>query len=93
MDRDQSVKEAIKAIPKEQWKPFATREEIMTDREAAETMHATNKGKAAFLLIFIGWKERQMEPFKQDASLPLYYIATNASKGGNKEVVLHQNQR
>jgi hypothetical protein len=75
VDKDSSVIEAIQAISEEEWKPFKTRDGIATDREVAETVHTMNKGRAAFRLIVLRWKERQGDLFKD--AYNYHCIATN----------------
>ena len=53
VDKDEAVMREIKAITEESWKPFKTKEGDETDREIAETVHTTNKGKESFRLIVI----------------------------------------
>jgi hypothetical protein len=36
----------------------------MTDREIAQTIHITEKGKASFRLIVLRWRENQGELFR-----------------------------
>jgi len=50
-DKDKAVIENIKNIKEETWKPFRSKDGVMTDREIAETIHAAEKGKEAFRLI------------------------------------------
>jgi len=64
VDKDASVQEAITTISENEWKPFTTQDGIATDREVAETIHTMNKGKTAFRLIVLRWKERQADLFR-----------------------------
>jgi len=91
VDKDHAVLEGIKSIPEEQWGPYARSDGIATDREVAETVHAMNKGKSAFRLIVLRWRERQLELF-QDA-YQYHCIATNVLEGGPEERVWGYNGR
>ena len=48
VDKDASVMEVIRRIPEGEWRPFRSEDGIATDREIAETVHATHKGKGDF---------------------------------------------
>ncbi len=52
-DQDRAVKEAIKAIKKEEWQPYEK------DREIAETVHTMNDTKEAFRFIVRRWPKLQ----------------------------------
>ena len=84
-DQDKAVKEAIKSIKEEEWQPYDK------DREIAETVHTTNKGKEAFRLIVQRWPKLQGELFDPDPYCH-HAIATNREEPP-KEVVFHHNQR
>jgi hypothetical protein len=64
VDKDYPVIEAVRAISEEKWKPFKTRDGIITDREVAKAIHTMNKGKVAFRLVVLWWKERQGDLFR-----------------------------
>jgi len=90
-DKDESVKELIKAIPEDEWQPYVTKDEIDTDREIAQTVHAMNKGKSAFRLIILRWRDRQLELFKN-----IYHyhcIATSVVEESAQERVWAYNDR
>lgn len=91
VDKDVSVIEAIKILSEKEWKPFKTRDEIMTDREIAETVHTMNKGKVAFRLIVLRWKERQGDLFRD--AYHYHCIATNMIEERDEEVVWGYNGR
>jgi hypothetical protein len=90
VDKDRGVMEAIKAIPEGDWKPLRTRDGISTGREVSETIHAANKGKTAFRLIVLRWKDRQGELFKDTYNH--HCIATNMEED-KEEVVWRYNER
>jgi hypothetical protein len=91
VDQDEAVKKLIQGIPEEQWQPYQTEDEITTDREIAETVHAMNRGKAAFRVIVLRWRERQGDLFKNT----YYYhcIATSMVEQTAEEVVWKYNGR
>jgi len=84
-DQDNAVKEAIKAIRKEEWHKHER------NREIAETVHSMNGTKEAFRLIVQLWPKVQGELFDPD---PYYYhaIATNREESADEVVSIH-NQR
>jgi hypothetical protein len=84
-DQDRAVKEALKAIGAEEWRPCAG------DREIAETVHTMNATKEAFRLVVQRWPKLQADLFDPD---PYCYhaIATNREEEAVKVVALH-NQR
>jgi hypothetical protein len=91
VDQDEAVKKLIQGIPEEQWQPYETEDEITTDREIAETVHAMNRGKAAFRVIVLRWRERQGDLFGNT----YYYhcIATSMVEQTAEEVVWKYNGR
>ena len=64
-DKDSAVMKNINTIKEESWKPFRAKDGVMTDREIAETIHATEKGKGAFRLIVLRWRENQGDLFAE----------------------------
>jgi hypothetical protein len=91
VDKDSSVMEAITTISENDWKPFKTHDGITTDRQIAETIHTTNKGKIAFRLIVLRWKERQADLFRD--TYCYHCIATNIIEESSEEVVWRYNGR
>jgi hypothetical protein len=91
VDKDCSVMEAITTISDKGWKPLKTQDGITTDREVAETIHTMNKGKVAFRLIVLRWKERQGDLFKD--SYCYHCIATGMIEQSTEEVVWRYNGR
>jgi len=91
VDKDSAVKAAIEAIQEAEWKPFTTRDGKHTDREIAETIHTTNKGKEAFRMIVLRWKDKQAYLFKDTYNY--HCIATNMTEEGKEEVVWQYNER
>jgi hypothetical protein len=89
VDKDLSVMEAIGTIS--DWRAFRTEDGVMTDREISETVHTTNKGKSAFRLIVLRWKERQADLFKD--SYHYHCIATGMIDSSAEEVVWRYNKR
>lgn len=91
VDQDEAVKKLIQGIPEEQWQPYQREDEITTDREIAETVHAMNRGKVAFRVIVLRWKERQGDLFKDTYSY--HCIATSMVEETAQEVVWKYNGR
>jgi hypothetical protein len=89
VDKDVSVMEAIGTIS--DWRSFRTEDGIMTDREISETVHATNKGKSAFRLIVLRWKDRQADLFGDIYSY--HCIATGMIDPSAEAVVWRYNKR
>ena len=85
VDQNSAVKEAIKNIRQEQWKPYER------DREIAETVHSMERTEEAFRLVVQRWPKLQSELFDPD---PYCYhiIATNRQEPAKDVVSLH-NQR
>jgi hypothetical protein len=90
-DKDKAVMENIKNVKEESWKPFRAKDEVMTDREIAETIHATEKGKGAFRLIVLRWRENQSELFGDNYRY--HCLATNMTEESVSEVVWLYNER
>lgn len=91
VDQDEAVKKLIKGIGEEEWEPYQTRDEITTDREIAETVHAMNRGKSAFRVIVLRWRERQGDLFKE--TYHYHCIATSMVEEPPEEVVWKYNGR
>lgn len=91
VDKDVSVVEMIKSISEEEWRPLKAQDGIMTDREVAETVHTMNKGKIAFRLVVLRWKDRQGDLFKD--AYNYHCIATNMVEEREEEVVWRYNGR
>lgn len=91
VDQDEAVKRLIKGIGEEEWEPYQTRDEITTDREIAETVHAMNRGKSAFRVIVLRWRERQGDLFKE--TYHYHCIATSMVEEPPEEVVWKYNGR
>lgn len=64
-DKDVAVKEAIKRISEEQWRPYHDIHGTKTDREIAVTVHAMN-GTDAFTLAVLRWKKEQLSLLEPD---------------------------
>ena len=84
-DQDRAVKEVIKSIREEEWRPYER------DREIAETVHTMNNSEEAFRLIVLRWPKLQGELF--DPNPYCYHaIASNREESPQEVVSLH-NQR
>jgi hypothetical protein len=84
-DKYRSTIDAIKRIPAGEWKPLKTRDGIGTDREVAETVHVTNKGRRAFRLVVLRWQGMQGELFHDDYCY--HCMVTNILEGEAEAVV------
>ncbi len=91
VDKDSSVMEAIGGISGSDWRPYRTEDGIMTDREISETVHVTNKGKSAFRLVVLRWKDRQADLFRD--SYHYHCIATGMIDQSAEQVVWRYNKR
>jgi hypothetical protein len=92
LDSEYYSHEVIEAIGTvSDWRAFRTEEGIMTDREVSETVHTTSKGKSAFRLIVLRWKDRQGDLFGD--SYHYQCIATGMIDAGAEQVVWRYNQR
>jgi hypothetical protein len=91
VDQDESVKRLVKGIGEEEWIPYQTQDEVTTDREIAETVHVMNRGKSAFRVIVLRWKERQGDLFKD--TYHYHCIATSMVEESPEEVVWRYNGR
>lgn len=91
VDKDQAVMDSIGAIPDQEWSPFKSKDGIQTDREIAETVHVTGKGKRAFRVIVLRWKDRQANLFND--VYHYHCIATNVTEGSAEWVVWRYNGR
>jgi hypothetical protein len=91
VDQDEAVKRLIKEIREKQWAPYKTEDRIATDREIAETVHAMNRGKSAFRVIVLRWRERQGDLFKENYHY--HCIATSMVEESPEEVVWKYNGR
>jgi hypothetical protein len=78
-------------VPKDQWKPFVTKEGIRTDRQIAETVHTMNRCSHAFRLIILRWQENQLDLFGN--SYHYHSIATSVVEGSPQERVWRYNGR
>lgn len=91
VDKDDAVKKAIESMAEAEWKVFKTREGNETNREVAKTVHTTNKGKTAFNLVSLRWKEKQGELF--DNAYKYHCIGTNMDGEEGERVVWQYNER
>jgi len=81
-DQDSGVKEAVRGIAEEEWRPY------WGDREIAETVHTMGHTKEAFRLIVQRWPKLQAELF--DGSPYCYHvIAANREEKAEEVIALH----
>lgn len=90
-DKDAAVKRAIAGIPADAWTSHETTDGVATDRELAETVHATNNGKSAFRLVVLRWKGGQEDLFGE--TYHYHAIATGMVEESTSEVVWKYNHR
>ena len=64
---------------------------VTTDPEIADTVHAMNRGKSAFRVIILRWRERQGDLFK--GTYRYHCIATNMVEENPEGVVWKYNGR
>lgn len=91
VDKDSAVLKAIGAIAPGEWQSHKNKEGITTDREIAETVHATNKGKLAFRLVVLRWRDKQGSLFED--TYHYHCIATSMVEESAHEVVWQYNGR
>ena len=91
VSKDSAVFKAIGDIPEDGWQPFKNKAGLTTEREIAETVHTTNKGREAFRLIVLRWRDKQGSLFEN--SCHYHCIATNMLEGSAHEVVWRYNER
>lgn len=89
--KDASVMEAIRGIAEGQWRRLRRHDGIVMDREVADTVHATNRGRGAFRLVVVRWKDRQGDLFRD--TYHYHCIATNSIEEGAEQVVWRYNGR
>jgi hypothetical protein len=89
--KDRSVVQAIGEISQEGWRPYRAEDGVMTDREISETVHTTNRGKSAFRLVVLRWKNRQADLFGD--SYHYHCIATGMIDESAEQVVWRYNKR
>ncbi len=86
-DKDAAVKEAIKEISEEQWRPYHNIHGTKTDREIAVTVHAMNE-TAAFTLVVMRWKKEHPSLLEPDGYF-YHAIATNMEADGEAAIKIH----
>jgi hypothetical protein len=86
-DKDAAVKEAIKHITEQQWRPYSDIHGTKTDREIAVTVHAMDKTEA-FILVVLRWKKEQISLFEPDRYF-YHAIATNLEAGAELAIKIH----
>mgnify|MGYP001574940917 CR=1 FL=1 len=93
-DKDSAIKKSIEGIKESEWTAYKTREGASTDREIGAFVHTTNKGKEAFTVITIRWKDRQQNLFGD--SYNYHCIATNDTEGAEEDkqqIIWQYNER
>lgn len=86
-DKDAAVKEVIKQIGEEQWRPYHDKHGTKTDREIAVTVHAMN-GTEAFTLVVLRWKKEQLSLLEPDGYF-YHAIATNPEADAEMAIKIH----
>lgn len=86
-DKDAAVKEVIKRVAKEQWRPYHDIHGIKTSREVAVTVHAMN-GTEAFTLVVLRWKKEQLSLLEPEEYF-YHAIATNMEVDAEAAIKIH----
>ena len=86
-DKDAAVKEAIKRISEEQWRPYHNIHGVKTDREIAVTVHAMNETDA-FTLVVMRWKKEQPSLLEPEGYF-YHAIATNLEVDAETAIMIH----
>jgi hypothetical protein len=86
-DKDAAVREVIKVIAEEQWRPYHNIEGMKTNREIAVTVHAMN-ATDAFSLVVMRWKKEQPSLFEPDGYF-YHAIATNLEAEAEAAIMIH----
>jgi hypothetical protein len=88
-DQDAAVKREIQNLPEMAWTPYRTQDDIVTDREIAETVHSMNGTEQAFRLIVLRWPNPQPNLF--EASSYCYHaVATNREEPAREVIWKHK---
>lgn len=95
VDKDESIKEAIKRIGEEEWKPLKDKEGVMTNREYAEFIHSMNESDHAFRVVMMRWKNPQRDLFEKTEEYCYHGIATNylEEEKNSEEIIWWHNGR
>jgi hypothetical protein len=91
-DQDSAVKEAITAIPANQWQRLY-QDGIFTEREWATTIHVMNDTLKPFRLIVQRWWTKPQQPELFPEGYRYYAIATNDNQRTGPEIIEFHNQR
>lgn len=83
--QDSTVKEEIRCIPEQDWKPFYTKEGFRTGREIAFATHAMDETEA-FTLVIQRWRNKDRTLF-EPAPYCYHAIATNMDVSPEKEFI------
>lgn len=86
-DKDAAVKDVIKQIAKEQWRPYHDIHGTKTNREIAVTVHAMNETDA-FTLAVLRWKKEQLGLLGPDGYF-YHAIATNLAVDAEAVIKIH----
>ncbi|MFQ5901868.1 MAG: IS1380 family transposase [Thermodesulfobacteriota bacterium] len=87
-DKDDAVKEVIKRIPDNEWKPYFDSYGVKTDREIAVTVH-TMKETDAFTLVVLRWKKEQLSLFEPEI-YSYHAIATDLDIDAKATIRIHK---
>ncbi len=89
-DQDSAVKDAIKSIQNNEWKPLYDKDGFRTEREYAATVHTMNNSDESFTLIVQRWQDKQQNLFD---AYHHYVIATNDYERTTNDIILFHNNR
>ncbi len=88
-DKDRAVKQAIAKLT--DWRPYKTKDGLLTDREIAETVHTMGKTREAFRLVVLRWQREQQSLFEPDKYC--YHVIASNLECAPEEVVWRYNER
>lgn len=87
-DLDAAVKREIQNLPETAWTAYRTPDDIATDRQIAETVHAMNGTEQAFRLIVLRWPNPQPNLFEASA-YGYHAVATNREEPAGEVIWKH----
>ncbi len=95
VDKDESIKKAIRRIKESEWIPLEDKDGIRTDREYTEIIHSMNKSDHSFRVIMMRWKNPELDLFKKTEEYCYHGIATNylEEDKDSRGVILWHNER
>ena len=89
-DQDCAVKDLLKSMKNNEWKPLYDKDGFKTEREYASAVHTTNNSDQSFTLIVQRWQDKQQNLFDK---YHYYVIATNDYERTAQDIILFHNNR